>query len=443
MTSAFGFTALPFTSVEGTVSVFQASFLFGACLVCALVLGSIALLSRRVLQLEAKPLVVPCVFCLLAGLALLVMRPLSQGEPFDLLAPLLIGVGGALMVLYWGKAFSQLPQESVIPTTALAICLAAALDLILRFLHPPFDARISAVALILIAALPLEFILLSKQQPSEHRTPRFKPFLTAVWKPYFGFLLCWVIVACTWGTSLSDAGAARPVNLLDGRMIGIIIGGAVLLVLSLARGRLDGRLSSVHAYLSVVATGSLLLSWMLVLISPTLFLLADALVGLGLGLLVVLAWGELSRLARQSGAAFFLFGSAGAFALLVMLAFATLSFFLENTAEFVSPVLILLYLVLSNFNFGKTRGTERTSEVPPDPTRFREQLEGVAATYRLSPREREILNLLASGHSAQFTAESLHISLNSVKTHKQHIYQKTNIHKRDELIALIKNHPFG
>jgi DNA-binding NarL/FixJ family response regulator len=57
--------------------------------------------------------------------------------------------------------------------------------------------------------------------------------------------------------------------------------------------------------------------------------------------------------------------------------------------------------------------------------------------YKLSQREREILVLLTKGLSNTFIAETLCISPNSVKTHVRHIYEKLDVHKRDEMVALI------
>ena len=45
----------------------------------------------------------------------------------------------------------------------------------------------------------------------------------------------------------------------------------------------------------------------------------------------------------------------------------------------------------------------------------------------LTPREREILQLLAEGTSAKQMASQLHISVKTVETHRQHIMDKLNI----------------
>ncbi len=52
----------------------------------------------------------------------------------------------------------------------------------------------------------------------------------------------------------------------------------------------------------------------------------------------------------------------------------------------------------------------------------------------LTPREREILTLIAQGYTNQEIAAKLHLSLNTVKTHRRHIYEKLNLHSRAALI---------
>ncbi len=61
----------------------------------------------------------------------------------------------------------------------------------------------------------------------------------------------------------------------------------------------------------------------------------------------------------------------------------------------------------------------------------------VARAFALSEREEEILAHLACGKTAKTIAADTYISYNTVKTHISHIYQKTDVHTREELIALV------
>ena len=62
------------------------------------------------------------------------------------------------------------------------------------------------------------------------------------------------------------------------------------------------------------------------------------------------------------------------------------------------------------------------------------------AGFRLTPREREILQLIAEGKSHQQIADVLHISPRTVDTHRNNIMQKLDIHDTARLVTYaIKN----
>ena len=51
----------------------------------------------------------------------------------------------------------------------------------------------------------------------------------------------------------------------------------------------------------------------------------------------------------------------------------------------------------------------------------------------LTPREREVLQLLAEGRSTKDAAARLHVSIKTIETHRQHIMEKLGIHSIAEL----------
>jgi DNA-binding NarL/FixJ family response regulator len=60
---------------------------------------------------------------------------------------------------------------------------------------------------------------------------------------------------------------------------------------------------------------------------------------------------------------------------------------------------------------------------------------GVDNSYDLlSTREKEILRVLASGKNNREVADLLHISVATVETHRNNIFQKLNLHNLAELI---------
>lgn len=80
--------------------------------------------------------------------------------------------------------------------------------------------------------------------------------------------------------------------------------------------------------------------------------------------------------------------------------------------------------------------TEANAELASSPALSR--CEELAQRYDLSRREAEILEYLAKGRSQPYIREELMLSKNTVATHVKHIYQKLNVHSKQELIDLVE-----
>ncbi len=59
-----------------------------------------------------------------------------------------------------------------------------------------------------------------------------------------------------------------------------------------------------------------------------------------------------------------------------------------------------------------------------------------ASLTRLSPREREVVNLIARGYSYRETAARLEMSIKTLENHMSHIFDKLSVVSRHELTAL-------
>lgn len=74
------------------------------------------------------------------------------------------------------------------------------------------------------------------------------------------------------------------------------------------------------------------------------------------------------------------------------------------------------------------RPTESESEI---------RVQAFAASHSLSPREQEVLHLLARGLTTAAMAEELGISPHTIRDHLKHLYSKTGTKGRSELLGLI------
>ena len=72
----------------------------------------------------------------------------------------------------------------------------------------------------------------------------------------------------------------------------------------------------------------------------------------------------------------------------------------------------------------------RTEDFVPDTA--------MISRLELSKRELEILNLLSLGHSNQEIAEKLFISLSTVKTHNQNLFEKLDVKRRIQAVEKAK-----
>jgi len=77
-------------------------------------------------------------------------------------------------------------------------------------------------------------------------------------------------------------------------------------------------------------------------------------------------------------------------------------------------------------------------EIHNGPGHWRRCCEGIAREHDLSPREEEVMVLLAKGRSMKHIEETLVISFHTAKSHANHIYRKLGVHSREELIDLVE-----
>ncbi|OUO90605.1 hypothetical protein B5F40_06515 [Gordonibacter sp. An230] len=105
-------------------------------------------------------------------------------------------------------------------------------------------------------------------------------------------------------------------------------------------------------------------------------------------------------------------------------------------AEFLNylalSALLAASLLLVSMN-GKLTVSQTVLEASEATSAAQRALE-IAAEAKLSPRETEILAIWLTGHNAAYIEDTLHISRNTVKTHLKHIYQKTGVESKEELL---------
>jgi DNA-binding CsgD family transcriptional regulator len=70
---------------------------------------------------------------------------------------------------------------------------------------------------------------------------------------------------------------------------------------------------------------------------------------------------------------------------------------------------------------------------------WRAKLDAIALESSLSPRQKEVMGLLAKGRDAGYIMKHFVISRSTAKTHVYNLYRRLGIHSRQELLDLIEN----
>jgi DNA-binding CsgD family transcriptional regulator len=81
---------------------------------------------------------------------------------------------------------------------------------------------------------------------------------------------------------------------------------------------------------------------------------------------------------------------------------------------------------------GESEGNGKSSLAP-----LAQACHELSRTHRLTPRECDILLLLAGGRDTPYIANQLFISKNTVRTHIKNLYVKIDVHNKQDLLDLL------
>lgn len=97
--------------------------------------------------------------------------------------------------------------------------------------------------------------------------------------------------------------------------------------------------------------------------------------------------------------------------------------------------------VLSAIRDVQQGGVPMSSEIARKVLNFFQTQTVAPELEKLSPREREILDLIAPGYSNKEIADKLGISIESIRWHLKNIYHKLHVHSRTEAAMKLRSHP--
>lgn len=424
--------------VSGTAGQFAYDVVLAACAI------TIALLSSRIAPLAGRRWVYGTISFLLGFSVAANVAALANPSLTDILvvpATLAGGIGSALLILLWCEIYSCLSPTRVALYYALAITGGVALTFILQGFR---DAYLYG-ALLVLPALSAALAHRSYRLyiPAEDR-PISASRRLVPWK-FFLVLALFELVA---SYSSAHIRSAYPLLIGSHSTLTTLVGGLVLFawvwwfsnrlplsalyrapVILLCCGLLVVPLFGIGGNL----VGSFCTSLGVMLFNAIVFLfLCDISKRFGVSALLLFGIEEsliLVGWAGREGALLFdgsgLFGGAGP---------------AIGAVVAIAAIVMVAALVLNEREIGERWGIAFMGKRPPEEnerTRLARRCAAVAEKRHLTPREREVMELLAQGKSLSGVAHELIIAEGTAKAHTRHIYEKLGINTRQELLDLL------
>ncbi|OUO87990.1 helix-turn-helix transcriptional regulator [Gordonibacter sp. An230] len=441
-----------FASVDGSAIPVQSLFQVAIVGARVLVYGSMIAVMRRRSRISTLASAFLCAGVAAAGF--LVTKMAFEFVPFapsDVLLPwlmfggLLYGAGGALVTLLWARFSGTLDLRRVYLFVLLSNALSLVLYLLVTLLPTPAVAPVGAILFFVSVAFCKRCLDMRGPIGEECSAPVLKGALLSLWRPILGTSILSFMSGLMLQVSIQQS-----IPLATFQCTSIITQGAVVLVLLLPAlmAKSQPSLGSVYKVaLPLSATGFLLLP----LIWDGAGGLANACAQLGSLVAGIILWCMTANAVRDTRLpAGLLFSCSLVCTNAAQLAGAVVGTLNAHTfsvgdLKLTAVALVAVYLVamVSTFLFkdrtfsGEGAGRTIPATVAPQ-VALEERCRQIVETYGLTPRESEILRHLGQGRTVRSISERLVVSENTVKYHVKSIYQKLDVHSRDEVVDLIE-----
>lgn len=410
--------------------------------------GAFVAVARGHLKPGPKPLDIPA--AALQGIATVVIvapfSPLISGVS-PTLSPVLFtfcaaiaGLGVAWLYLQWAPFFATLSTRDVVALVFLGMAVGSVLK-------TPLDILPAWPAALILAVLPVLSVALVRRADA-HPVPCENP--PRQFYEENPTSIPWGILAGVVAYSLA-IGAVKSYAVVDPAPFWLLTlvhhGVEVLLAVFvlwwvLIRGRTI-RFSAAWRAIMLFTAAALIFLPVSTSAAPWILLSA----GIAQTLVVMLLWAMLADVAHHSAASPYVIFASGWIAYSLPLALGEALGAVALSANPSLVLAILAYLVcatavlaLSDSAFSQRRIFADLDAPTPAPDAF-EQLDArctlLAQEHGLTSREAEILVMIVRGRSKGYIAENLFISENTVRSHSKHIYQKLNVHSKQEVLDLL------
>lgn len=382
------------------------------------------------------------------------------------------GVASSCLQVLWGVGFARRKASFSLycyPSSAIVTAVLVAIVL--------FEGGLLAFCLYPIASFLLLLVSTSKStgveladdgdtasgDPTVERgesTSGRKPL------PYhvIGRLLVSIVIfsfLCRMYDALPSGGAVDPLSAIGGSsLFALVVTGALFLVFSVLLGRVFNPLFGYRIALPLMALGMAIVS----LFFSDHWYLSILLIGVGYELFDTLTWILLVALAQNQQvrlSQYVIFGLGTAATMLGM----GIGYFAGGTVResivygslqvssigivSVMVLVVTAFLVLPEGTFAQLAGRRlfdrdggkaivREADAAGNP--LETGCDAIADEYRLTPREKDVLLLLARGRTLAIIMRDLGIAKGTAQTHIENVYHKLGVHKQQELIDLVESY---
>lgn len=384
--------------------------------------------------------------CVLAAIGMVVaVASGALSAPLSLFAfgGALFGAGLAAAIVRWACAFGGEGEHDVLEGVAQACLVAVVFKL--AFLAAA-EAAAWSTAFLIALGLSLGAVLPRRSEDERSRAPfwreavpRLRQAAARNWLPASGLVLLVYISASVWGAESVGSSMSTVLGIESswGSTVGFLAG--ALLLYALARKTSRDGLRVLYRIAPVVCVSLLLLAWLIGSENNVLGRFAFNIpLGCALAIMGSLLWVRLVALDAELDLKV-VFGMAGAcYALIFLVVFAVWPMVGDAGMSLAARSAMVVYVTAACAVFAvECCGASGSASARDFKSLGEERCRKIGEEAQLSPREGEILVLLAQGRSAPFIAEELFVSTNTVKTHIRRIYSKVGVHSKEELLDIV------
>ncbi|GHT78967.1 hypothetical protein FACS1894104_2900 [Actinomycetota bacterium] len=392
----------------------------------------------------------------------------------------LMGVSQGFMILLWSSFLCNIGEHRILLFAAISVGCAATLTLLMSFLLP-IAATLITLSIAWLSLGCFTFIhyrqgerpktLLVKAKASDKRfSIHIKSTVSVIlYSMVIGFAVCFIASS---GAGLFGVAAAG---------VAVIVASAVVALDTVRYQKItESLLAKLHMPVMIIGMAPMFFDNLIAQILGCALLLCFFMV---IFIVNLTALAEHVRIDHLNSIRVFGFGRAGnALGFLIGGLFCFLAFhaplgellgnqgFSWTTA--ILLVLLAIFVIGSSFIFEDHYPMNRNARQTAKPTLLPEEhrlpssdlhtlstymlesdeylqsanrgiwskrVKVLSLLYELSPKETEVLFLLAKGRNAEYIQNELVVSRHTAKAHIYHIYQKTGVHSRQDLINMLEN----